>query len=178
MLLVEAGINRYLKLDPEVLSKLAVFNGKVIKIEITGTGKTFYLFPGEQGISINTDYDGDAGTAIFYMDGVNADNPASVIRTLTTGTVISGDCGIGVAANYTGTHNITGEIGYFGYGEVYLTNPTDFYHPSNGLQELDEITWVEWGGSAPAFWKATGKMDENDGSGANLLAHGTITGPA
>jgi len=64
MLLVEAAINRYLKLDPEVLGKLAEFNGKVIKIEMIGTGKNFYVFPGEQGISVDTHYDGDVDTTL------------------------------------------------------------------------------------------------------------------
>ena len=64
MLLVEAAINRYLKLDPEVLSKLAEFHGKVIKIEINGTDKNLYIFPGEEGISISAEYDGDADTTL------------------------------------------------------------------------------------------------------------------
>ena len=64
MLLVEAAINRYLELDPEVLGKLAKFNGKVIKIEITGAEKHLYMFPGEQGISISADYDGDVDTTL------------------------------------------------------------------------------------------------------------------
>ena len=64
MLLIETAINRYLALDPEVLGKLAVFNGKVIKIEIAGTKKVLYLFPDEQGISISTEYDGDADTVL------------------------------------------------------------------------------------------------------------------
>lgn len=64
MLLIETAINRYLALDPEVLGKLAVFNGKVIKIEITGAKKDLYLFPGEQGISISEEYDGTVDTVL------------------------------------------------------------------------------------------------------------------
>ncbi len=64
MLLIETAINRYLALDPEVLGKLAVFNGKVIKIETTGTKKVLYLFPDEQGISISEEYDGTVDTVL------------------------------------------------------------------------------------------------------------------
>ena len=58
MLLLESAINRYLALDPELLDKLAAFNGKVIKIEITGLDKVLYMFPGATGIQITTEYNG------------------------------------------------------------------------------------------------------------------------
>lgn len=64
MLLIEAAINRYLALDPEVLDKLAVFSGKVIKVEITGTKKTLYMFPDERGLSISTAYEGNVDTVL------------------------------------------------------------------------------------------------------------------
>ncbi len=58
MLILEAAINRYLALDPELLDNLVAFNGKVIKIEITDIDKVFYLFPGASGIQITTEYNG------------------------------------------------------------------------------------------------------------------------
>ncbi len=45
MLIIEAVINRYLALDPEMLDKLGQFDGKVIKLEMTGINKMFYMLP-------------------------------------------------------------------------------------------------------------------------------------
>ncbi len=64
MLILETAINRYLALDPELLDKLAAFNGKVIKIEMTGLDKTLYMFPGNAGIEITTTYDAAADTIL------------------------------------------------------------------------------------------------------------------
>jgi len=98
MLLFETAINRYLALDAELLDKLAVFNGKVIKIEINGLHKTFYMFPGDAGISIATTYDGVADTilrgsplALFKMGLVS--NVASLL--LKGEVEISGDTRLG-----------------------------------------------------------------------------------
>ena len=52
MLLIETAINRYLALDPEMLTKLAAFSGKVIKIELSGIGKQFYIFPSDRGVDV------------------------------------------------------------------------------------------------------------------------------
>lgn len=64
MLLIEAAINRYIELDPEMLDKLAVFDGKVIKIEIVGTGKTLFMFPGKHGIHISMTHEGEVDTVL------------------------------------------------------------------------------------------------------------------
>ena len=64
MLLIEAAINRYIALDPEMLDKLAAFDGKVIKIEIAGTGKILFMFPGKRGIHISTTHEGAVDTAL------------------------------------------------------------------------------------------------------------------
>lgn len=64
MLLIEAAINRYIELDPEMLDKLAVFDGKVIKIEIVGTGKTLFMFPGKRGIHISMTHEGEVDTVL------------------------------------------------------------------------------------------------------------------
>ena len=64
MLLIETAINRYLALDPEMLAKLAVFTGKVIKIELTGLDKQFYMFPGEKGIEIRKQHDAAVDTTL------------------------------------------------------------------------------------------------------------------
>ena len=64
MLILESVINRYLALDPEMLGKLAEFNGKVIKLEMTGINKTLYMLPNEAGIQVLAVYDGDADTVL------------------------------------------------------------------------------------------------------------------
>ncbi len=64
MLLIETTINRYLALDPEMLTKLAAFSGKVIKIELSGIGKQFYIFPSDRGVDVRAEYDDEADTVL------------------------------------------------------------------------------------------------------------------
>ena len=64
MLMLETVINRYLALDPELLNKLAVFEGKVVKLEITGVNRELYMFPGARGIQVSTEHDGSADTIL------------------------------------------------------------------------------------------------------------------
>ena len=64
MLIIEAVINRYLALDPEVQAKLAEFDGKVIKLEMTGINKTLYMLPGSNGMQVLADYEGAADTVL------------------------------------------------------------------------------------------------------------------
>lgn len=69
MLILESIINRYLALDPEVQSRLAAFDGKVVKLEITGLsqkgeGRPLYLFPGDSGIQVLQEYAGTVDTVL------------------------------------------------------------------------------------------------------------------
>lgn len=64
MLIIESVINRYLALDPEMLDKLEQFSGKVIKLEVTGINKTFYLFPSDRGVQVCAEYEGNADTIL------------------------------------------------------------------------------------------------------------------
>jgi ubiquinone biosynthesis protein UbiJ len=64
MLILESVINRYLALDPEMLDKLARFNGKVIKLEMTGINKTLYMLPNDRGIQVLTEHEGPADTVL------------------------------------------------------------------------------------------------------------------
>jgi len=64
MLIIEAAINRYLALDPEMLDKLAQFNGKVIKLEITGINKVLYMLPNDRGIQVLIEYEGPVDTVL------------------------------------------------------------------------------------------------------------------
>ena len=98
MLILESVINRYLALDPEMLDKLAEFNGKVIKLEILGINKEIYMFPNEKGIHIRMEYEGPADTvlrgtplSLFKMGMVS--NAANVL--LKGEVEISGDTRLG-----------------------------------------------------------------------------------
>ncbi|MFV2004196.1 MAG: SCP2 domain-containing protein [Gammaproteobacteria bacterium] len=69
MLIFERVINRYLALDPEMLDKLAAFDGKVIKLEIAGLNKNgqykeFFMFPSGTGIQIREEYEGSVDTVL------------------------------------------------------------------------------------------------------------------
>ena len=121
-------------------------------------------------------FDGDTGAVTFYADGIDADDLTNGSRIApTTGTLAAGATQVvGVGATSTGALPFGGKVGYCGYLDAYLTNPTDFYHPTNGLQELDETTWTEWG-AQPAFWNQYGLMTDNKGSAGNLTENGTIT---
>jgi len=98
MLIIESAINRYLALDPEMLGKLAEFDGKVIKLEITGIDKTLFMLPGKSGVQVLLEYDGEADTvlrgtplSLFKMGLVS--NAASML--LKGEVEISGDTGLG-----------------------------------------------------------------------------------
>ncbi len=98
MLIFEQAVNRYLALDPELLAKLAVFNGKVIKIEITGINKELYVFPSDRGMQFCTTSEAAADTvlrgsplSLFKMGLVS--NAASML--LQGEVEISGDTRLG-----------------------------------------------------------------------------------
>jgi ubiquinone biosynthesis accessory factor UbiJ len=64
MIILESVINRYLALDPEAVDRLAEFNGKVIKLEMTGIDKALYMLPHDGGIQVLAEYDGEADTVL------------------------------------------------------------------------------------------------------------------
>lgn len=102
MLWLDAMINRYLLLDPEIAQKMSAFEGRVIAIELQGINKKFYLFP--QGasqdacIKLTEQYEGDPDTvlrgtpvALFKM-GIASDVAPMMLK----GEVeISGDMRLG-----------------------------------------------------------------------------------
>ncbi len=73
MLILETVINRYLALDPEMLDKLGQFSGKVIKLEITGINKVFFIYPGDGGMQVTTEHEG-------HVDTVLRGSPASLLK--------------------------------------------------------------------------------------------------
>lgn len=122
-------------------------------------------------------FDASTGAVQLYLDGADDENGSYSGRTLTTGTLPTSASSTAWVGGFNVSQYYGGEIGYFGHREAYLTNPTDFYHPTNGLQELDESGWTEWG-AQPLFWNQYGQMTDNKGSAGNMVGNGSISGPA
>ena len=61
---LEAMINRYLSLDPEITEKIAELEGRVIAVEITGINKTLYFLPHQAGMDVVEQYDNEADTTL------------------------------------------------------------------------------------------------------------------
>ncbi|MCK5001777.1 MAG: SCP2 sterol-binding domain-containing protein [Gammaproteobacteria bacterium] len=61
---LEAMINRYLSLDPEVTEKIAELEGRVIAVEITGVDKTLYFLPHQAGMDVVEQYEAAADTTL------------------------------------------------------------------------------------------------------------------
>jgi len=62
--LIEQAVNGVLKLDPDSSKRLSRFEGKVIAMELEGTGLTLYCLPGTNGINIMTLYEGPVDTTL------------------------------------------------------------------------------------------------------------------
>lgn len=56
---LETAFNRIVRLDPDVLPRLAVLNGKIIAIELEGLGMTFFMLPGAGGVHVVDQYEGE-----------------------------------------------------------------------------------------------------------------------
>lgn len=76
---LEAAINAALSLDPATREKLAVLEGKVIAIELKGTGQTLYLMPTLDGLKFMGHFDGSADTKLcgapFALFRMNSGKP-------------------------------------------------------------------------------------------------------
>jgi ubiquinone biosynthesis protein UbiJ len=56
---LESVINRYLRLDPECGARMATLSGRCIGIELRGLDLQLFIYPGEQGIRLSDQIDGD-----------------------------------------------------------------------------------------------------------------------
>lgn len=124
-------------------------------------------------------YDGVNGTAIFVLDGSDADDTGNASRVApVVGNPNSGTGAVSVGSNSAGfaSELFDGDVSFFGYRHVYLTNWSDFMKNNGNPKELDEIGWTEWG-SQPEYWNAAGEMDDNKGTLASLDRFGTVQGP-
>jgi ubiquinone biosynthesis protein UbiJ len=61
---LEAVINRYLRLDPDIGPRLAALSGRCIAIELRGLDLTLFIFPNEHGIQLKDHIEGEADTVL------------------------------------------------------------------------------------------------------------------
>jgi len=57
---IEKALAGLLRHDPLTMDKIAGMSGKVLAVEFTGMEKNFYILPLNSGVSILTDYSGEA----------------------------------------------------------------------------------------------------------------------
>lgn len=123
------------------------------------------------------EFDADAGTAVFRVDGADEDDTGNAERIApTTGTLATGSSSATVGAASGPSEFFGGDIGYFGMRDIGGLDFNDFMTGSTP-KELDESGWTEWG-AQPLYWNEFGEMDDNKGSAGNMTENGTITGPA
>jgi ubiquinone biosynthesis protein UbiJ len=58
--LLEQALNRYLRLDPDALSRLQPLHGRLIRLHIEGLNLDLYLIPDAHGIQLYPEYEGSA----------------------------------------------------------------------------------------------------------------------
>jgi hypothetical protein len=121
-------------------------------------------------------FDGDAGTASFVIDGVDAiDTGHASYVAPTTGTLAARAGGVGFGANEGGGSYIEGELGFFGYDDAGGLLWSDFMDSNGNPIKQDETTWANSGwGAQPLFWNEHGQMSNNKGSAGNMTENGTI----
>jgi ubiquinone biosynthesis protein UbiJ len=56
---LEQALNQHLSMDPDARAEIAQLHGKVIGLEIMGTGQTIYLTPGPEMIQLFGSYEGE-----------------------------------------------------------------------------------------------------------------------
>jgi ubiquinone biosynthesis protein UbiJ len=90
---LETALNPVLRLDPDLQSRLAALEGKVIAIEPEGLGLTLYLLPGISGVRVLDQYDSEPtvrirGTPLALVRQWRGQQSAS-------GLAVEGDAAVG-----------------------------------------------------------------------------------
>jgi len=128
--------------------------------------------------TLKWEFDGDTGQAVFFINGVDADQTGHADRIApTTGTLETGS--MQVAVGYWGASgkHFEGDIGFCGHRDTSDLDWSDFMQADGTPKEIDEIGWKQWGGQ-PLFWNKGGLMTDNAGSAGVMTKNGTITGPS
>ena len=61
---LEQAVNAWLTLDPDALTRFAPCFGKVIALDLQGTGLMLYCLPGKQGLTFMSQYQGKPDTTL------------------------------------------------------------------------------------------------------------------
>lgn len=76
---LESAINAALALDPATRERLSELEGRVIAIELKGTGHTLYLLPANDGLRLMAHFDGSVDTTLrgapFALFRMNSGKP-------------------------------------------------------------------------------------------------------
>jgi len=96
--------------------------------------------------------------------------PTAIISTFGVGA----DSGVGVGALESGSQKYNGQLNFFGYRDVYMTNWQDFMTHDGKPREIDEGTWRQWR-TQPLLWHKAAQMEESTGSLGPMVKNGTIT---
>lgn len=160
---------------PNRRSKLQVFVLNSSGVEICKLISTS-TFLDDVAHTLFFSYNAATAAFTFVVDGVAEDDAGNPDRVApTTGTLQTSTGSIAsVGALSGGTNPNSGQIGFVGYRDAYLTNWSDFMY-SDGLPKppTESGGWGGWG-AQPLFWNEHGQMDNNLGSGGNMTRNGTI----
>ena len=62
--MLETAVNGALALDPETVARLGALSGKVVAMELQGTGIVLFMLPGREGIRLMGHYEGEPDTTL------------------------------------------------------------------------------------------------------------------
>jgi hypothetical protein len=118
-------------------------------------------------------FDGDTGTVVFFVDGVDADNLAYAGRIATAGTLTTYYDMCWMDAFYRYYHGYYGMMGYMHYtSHAALTNPLDFMDEHLPIQ-IDQTLWTEFSGVQPEHSGIYG-LEFNAGTGPDFRKDGLV----
>lgn len=150
-------------------SKLGVISRNSANTQICRMFSSSVLADGEDH-EVFYEFDGDAGTAVFRVDGVDADDTGNAERIApTTGALASGaGSGFFVGSATSGVSllfsGMIGRVGVIDSGDLVWSDYMDQY---GNPKPTDFSAWL--------FGHFAGKMDENEGTAGAMTKNGTIT---
>lgn len=128
-------------------------------VDMVGNGPASYLYA----------YDGDAGTAVWYRNGVSIDDVGNGGRILTTGTLNSSTQTNVLMGGQADSRNLEGDICFFGLSNAYITDYSLFFDSDNMPIYQDTTAWASTGwGAQPLIWNPHANLVKNLGSAGNF----------
>lgn len=91
---LETAINQALKLDPSTRAALAGLEGKLFRLEISGTGLDIFIMPLAEGVQLSGQFDGNVdthvnGTITDFVELITSDDAPSTL--INGGITLQGD---------------------------------------------------------------------------------------